>query len=49
MRWVEGSLLDFHEIIDGVLVEDELANLSGSNCFWGQTWVRSNTLIFYFS
>ena len=27
MRWVEGSLLDFREIIDGVLVEDELANL----------------------
>ena len=27
MRGAEGSLLDFHEIIDGVLVEDELANL----------------------
>ena len=27
MRGAEGSLLDFREIIDGVLVEDELANL----------------------
>lgn len=27
MRWIEGNLLDFGEVVDGILVEGELADL----------------------